>query len=350
MSKSIILQKRVSTFSKFVFDFFEKITYKMMNLLITMKMFPKQISIINDLREMLHFLHQYRSETIEFFLDLGNMLKKELTQEMVRDLYKKSTGIITSSDSIIRVITIGSNPFCSLPIQKASLSVLVSVLSHVPYNEECETGPLDFHVQEQFELIFLKRYKKISNSLNNLKVVFRAKASFSNVEGFCRAIATSIIDDFKLDCYISQLVLCITRYVYPQLYVFQRDFFKIATQLSQKPIEIPSCPHFLRGLSELNQIHFKVVPIDMLYSMYIASTAFVRSFFIENNCDPNTECGAQQLLPIIEKAILSTSTNTIPSVIRWLEKYNQEVQCTPALAYVITSFVSALNVTLSKLN
>ena len=344
LKKYDFFHKRIKTFSNHILKSIDNINNKLNKILINSKSISQDLLITFRIRKLLFIFSEFRLESIKFF----NLMQNNNNTSDMKKLFiffniHWDSLFYSINFKIIPIFIIDLNEY---PIfLKPNSNLLITLLKKVPYDNEYFSGYYDYEIQNIFESLFIYRNKKIINSLQNLKFVFQTRSSFSNIEGFCKAIASTLVEEFKINIFIPQLVLCINRLIYPLIYQNNESFFLFSTQnIKEYLIKISFLideNRFQKSIEKISEISFHLVPIDMLYILFLSSNLLIESFYIKNN---EKTCGGDELHQLIELLIKKIKNPELYSILLWLEKYSNECEINSSLKYLLISFISCFNI------
>ena len=347
ISKFVALKKSVLKESELFFKRIDEINSKINQILNSLKTLRND----DELKIIIYKYHVLfsliRIEIADTFTDI--QLNLEFWTNLTRNYKRKVSNIdpfVTPKCFLVAQRLISQIPQ-QIFAKKARRTpfLFASLLSRIHYDNESGCGDFNSDLQDIFERVFIYRDDLISKSLNNLKEAMKDYISFSSIEGFNRALASKLIQDYRVTKNISQLLLCVQRLVYPRIYLIRPNFFPF-TILSYKKENQTSREldldeeTFNKGLDLLNSLMFMTCPIDMINVLLRAGSLFVDSYMIKHNMGVGVDFGAQELLPILEKAISLSILYTPISLFRWLDKYCQEMECEASASYIVTSFLT----------
>lgn len=353
IAKLFSLKKRIKNESGTYFGKIEEIKERISEIRRKISSLPSDNELLRTLQLLHAMVAELRSDIALVFTDIEIIIESVINSRNPKPKGLKITPFVKPDSfiAIYKLFELGKNyvysPFCSRSPQH-----FASILAHVDCDPESGIGDFNPYLQDVFERVYVYRNELLVKSLNNLSQAMKDRISFSSIEGFVRAFAAKMITDYKVTTNIPRLIMCVQRLVYPLVYVIKPEFFpfnKVSVRKTVTPKEIDvDNETFQNALNTLNNIIFMSTPIDMVNTMLRAGSLFVDSYMIKHNFGVGVDFGAQELLPILEKAITNSYIPTPLSIFSWLDSYCQETEMAASAGYIITSFLTVTQYTFEE--
>lgn len=343
-----VLKKDIKASNSTAITTIDNMITKLKNLNKKMKTFRQNEPLCDKVRHLLWAFIELRCSYSEFISSL--LLEMEYYMKLTLNPRPHKNELPTFEDSgVLKVIfNLLNEPIYTLRVTQPSAHLLEDILEKVLYDEESETSIEDIELQTLFENVFIRRNAHISKSLGTLNTALQKSMSFSSIEGFCRAVASKLIYEYKLKKNINQLLHCIYRVVYPLVYTINPQFFPSCNSVRNPnltPRDVTVEPYlFKTALDLIQQLTYMITPIDMLSVLYRGGSLLVDAYMAAKG--GAAEMGAQELLPILEAAVIHSQTPLLLSTLSWLDQYCMEAEASASASYITASFLTVASAAL----
>lgn len=337
------LREKVFAFSSIIVEIFNRWIPQLQKRFKHSNLLPRDSSLLQYTRYILCLM---KESLVDFSVMFAHVFDEiEYYSNLDKNAKTKfgSKYNITIPKSFLIMNYLLNNKFLYVPHEIVTINSLQNLLDYVPFVAEWQTGKYDHNVQDEFERIFLLKNTQL---LDPLFMVSFNDIDIDTIENISLKIAQNVVSYYKIKTNLSQVLLCVYRFIYPYVYIRSPIIFPHRTSQKIDRSENESVnidqQSIIKASSYLDQLLFHIVPHEMIYLLCLASKTLVEGFMNAHSLDirAQKEFGAQQLLPLIEETILLTYNPFILDILRWLDSYCQDTEFSDSSSYSVTAFYS----------